>query len=133
MYNPDEKRELIMKHYSTPQFKKEIANSSIDHFSQQCVDELHIEINGNKITWDGIGCAVFQSSTDIFISKIQGSKKEEIIELIENYENMINGNGKEFDVEMLGKLLIFVDVKKHLNRLHCANMVSQAFNKHFIG
>ena len=133
MYNPDQKRELIMNHYSKPEFKNNDIKSNIDHFSQQCVDELHIEIKNDTVKWNGIGCAIFQSSTDIFISKIQGSSKENILELVEKYENMINMTAKPLDEKFLGKLLVFNDVKKHLNRLHCANMVSQAFKKHFMG
>ncbi|MCK5806941.1 MAG: hypothetical protein KAG91_00925 [Mycoplasmataceae bacterium] len=133
MYNPEQKRELIMKHYSTPTFKREEITSSIDHFSQQCVDELHIQLSKDEVLWSGVGCAIFQSSSDIFISKIQNSSKEEILKLVENYENMINDNGESFNEELLGELLIFRDVKKHLNRLHCANMISQSLNKHFMG
>lgn len=132
--NPNIRRELIMKHYSAPDNKEKIEKPNLSHYSNHCVDELHIkwEFSSNRlksIKWDGIGCAVFQSSTDIFINQIKNKEKNEILRVSIEYENLINNNGEFFDERNLGDLMIFKNVKSQLNRLNCANMISQLMIK----
>ncbi len=132
--NPNTRRKIIMKHYSNPQLKRKLINESFSHFSTQCVDELHIKwtFKDNvlkEVYWDGQGCAVFQASTDIFLLKSINKTKNEIIEISINYENMINQNKKIWSECLLGELVIFKNVKTQLNRLKCADMVSQAILK----
>lgn len=132
--NPNIRRELIMKHYSTPSFKNALSEADINAYSNHCVDELHISLTFNSnvlktAKWDGIGCAIFQSSTDIMLGLIIGKTKEEINYLLINYENLINQINEKVDEEAIGKLMIYSDVKAQLNRLNCANMVSQALIK----
>ena len=126
-----------MKHYSHPIHKKELERKDISKYSSQCVDELHIQFEWNgdilkTAKWDGIGCAVFQSSSDIFIGLMIGKTKKMIKNLVDNYENLINQNGKEYNKELLGELMIYQNVKAQLNRLNCANMISQAIIKNSI-
>ena len=128
------RRELIMKHYSTPHLKSTLKRNDIDAYSNHCVDELHIqwEFEGDilkKANWDGQGCAVFQSSSDIFLLLSIGKSKKEIKELAINYENLINNNNEIIDESMLKDLMIYKNVKTQLNRLDCANMISQAILK----
>ncbi|NQZ66334.1 MAG: iron-sulfur cluster assembly scaffold protein [Mycoplasmatales bacterium] len=132
--NPHIRRKIIMKHYSKPDLKEKLIKEDFSHYSSQCVDELHIKWrfdNGiiKEVNWDGKGCAVFQSSTDIFLSKIINKNRKEILEIAQNYENMINQNGQKWLESLLGELVIFENVKKQLNRLNCANMISQAIIK----
>ena len=128
------RREIIMKHYSTPDNKESIENPDLSHFSNHCVDELHIkwEFDDNVLKmakWDGIGCAVFQSSSDIFLNIIKNKNKDEIKKVALEYEKLINQSNEEIDLELIGDLQVFKNVKKQLNRLNCANMVSQAILK----
>ena len=128
------KREVIMDYYSTPKLKSKLESTDIDHFSTQCVDEIHIKWdfeNGKltKVNWDGVGCAVCLSSTDMFLEKTLNKSKDEILELAYQYENMINQNGQPYDENLLEKLLVYSNVKSQLNRLYCANMISQAIIK----
>lgn len=137
-YNdPTVRRDLIMKHYSAPILKKELEREDINHFSTQCVDELHIQWTFERgvlkeANWNGIGCAVFQSSSDIFLIQIINKTKEEILEIAQQYENMINQNKKGWSPEIIKDLAIFENVKAQLNRLNCANMVSQSILKKLI-
>lgn len=131
--NPNTRREVIMKHYSTPTLKSEIKRNDVEAFSNHCVDELHIEweFDSDKLKtakWDGKGCAVFQSSSDIFLELSIGKTFEEIKELANEYEKLINQDG-DVNEEMLKELMVFQNVKTQLNRLHCANMISQAILK----
>lgn len=127
------RREIIMEHYSKPKNKEIIEKADLSNFSNHCVDELHIkwEFDNNRVKtakWDGIGCAVFQSSADIFIDMIKDMPKEKVIELANAYEDLINQRDSG-DEQLLGDLMVFKNVKSQLNRLNCANMVSQAIIK----
>ena len=128
------KREIIMEHYSSPKLKTQIEKADVDHYSQQCVDELHIkwEFASDKLksaNWDGKGCAIFQSSADIFLGYAIGKTKEEIINLANKYEDMIHQRETNIDEEHLKELSVFHNVKTQLNRLYCADMISQAILK----
>lgn len=132
--NPNTRREIIMSHYSSPKLKDKLERNDLDAYSNHCVDELHIqwEFEGDRLKtakWDGVGCAVFQSSADIFLENAIGKTKDEIQELTIQYENLINQNGKEYNEELLGELMVFKNVKVQLNRLNCANLVSQVILK----
>lgn len=132
--NPNVRREIIMSHYSSPRLKSKLERNDLDAYSNHCVDELHIqwEFEGDRLKtakWDGVGCAVFQSSSDIFLETAIGKTKEEIQDLAVQYENLINQNGKEYDAVLLDELMVFKNVKVQLNRLNCANLVSQVILK----
>ena len=127
------RREIIMQHYLHPIYKQEILKPDVSYYSTQCVDELHIKWiwKDNKlmdIKWFGLGCAIFQSSSDIFVSLLIGKTKKEILNITIEYEKMINQN-KKFNEKILKELVIFQNVKLQLNRLNCANMISQLILK----
>ncbi|WP_131613840.1 iron-sulfur cluster assembly scaffold protein [Mycoplasma todarodis] len=125
------KRKIIMERYSKPIHKGEIQNAQIiERFSTQCVDKmkLFLQWEGDVLTdvkHDSVGCAVFISSLDLFLDYIKGKNKAQIAEIVKNYDVMINQSG-DYNKEQLGKLVIFDNVKTHLNRLLCANMISEA-------
>lgn len=131
--NIDTKRKLIMKHYNKPLFYKEFnEKADIVSYSNQCIDQFHIKWKFEnekliEVFWYGKGCAIFKSSVDIFLELILNKSKKEILNLAKEYEKMINQ--KPFNEKMMQKLIIFQNVKKQLNRLHCANMISQAIIK----
>ncbi len=131
-YNdPMVKRKIIMERYSNPVHKGEIEGvEMIERFSTQCVDKMKLFLKWENdilidVKHDSVGCAVFLSSLDLFIDYIIGKNKEEIKEIVKNYDTMINQSG-EYNKEQLDKLIIFDNVKTHLNRLLCANMISEA-------
>ena len=122
------KRELILENFNNPVNKgllndpsyiKEDKNNSscIDHFTI----ELKLEDNTIKdIRFDGEACAIATSSLSIGISKLIGKTKEEALNIIENYNNMIEG--KEFDKNLLEELSIYEDVSKQPARVKCATI-----------
>ncbi|MGY6171997.1 iron-sulfur cluster assembly scaffold protein [Candidatus Mycoplasma pogonae] len=130
----NQKRALIMKHYlsginrvgQVEQWK----NTNV--YSQNCVDnlELAIKIENNKIIdakFSGDGCAVFLASTDIFLENIKNKSLNQVEKILINYENLINQ--KPTDVINLNNLVIFNNVKTHLNRLECASIIIKATKK----
>ncbi len=131
-YNdPRQKRKIIMERYSKPLNKGTLENAEIiERFSTQCVDKTKLYLKWDidtliNIKHESEGCAVFLASVDLFIDYIKGKPREEIREFIKEYDNMINQTNK-YNAELLDKLTIFDNVKTHLNRLLCANMISEA-------
>ena len=122
------KRELILDNFNNPvnkgllndpSYLKEDKNNSscIDHFTI----ELKIEDNIIKdIRFDGEACAIATSSLSIAISKLIGKKKEEAINIIENYNKMIEGNN--YDKDLLEELSIYEDVSRQPARVKCATL-----------
>ena len=127
------KRKLIMKHYENPLFYKHFKEKAdISAYSKQCVDQMHIKwkfVNDKliKVSWYGKGCIIFKASVDIFLELSLNKSKKEILNLAREYEKMINQ--KAFNEKLVQKLIVFENVKKQLNRLYCANMISQAIIK----
>lgn len=122
-----------MKHYSQPINKRELQGETHDTYSNRCVDELHLTtvMDGDKIkdiAFQGQGCAVFLASTDIVIDLIKGKTLSEAKEIIASYENMIAQQG-EYNSEILGEANVFDNVKTHLNRLDCAQMIARGVRK----
>lgn len=124
----DLKRELIIENFNNPVNKgltndpsyiKEDKNNSscIDHFTI----ELKIEDDIVKdIRFDGEACAIATSSLSIAISKLIGKTKEDAVNIINNYNKMING--EEFDKTLLEELIIYEDVSKQPARVKCATL-----------
>ncbi|MBQ3474920.1 MAG: SUF system NifU family Fe-S cluster assembly protein [Bacilli bacterium] len=120
------KRELILDHFNNPINKGLLNDSSYikeDKSNASCIDhftiELKLEDNIVKdIRFDGEACAIATSSLSIAISKIIGKKKEEALNIIENYNRMIAH--EEYDSSVLEELNIYEDISKQPARVNCA-------------
>ena len=122
------KRNLILENFSNPvnkglkndpnYIKMEKNNSScIDHFT------IELKINNNiieDIRFDGEACAIATSSLSIAIDKLIGKTKEEAINIINNYNKMIEG--KDYNKDILEELIIYEDVSKQPARVKCATL-----------
>ncbi|WP_036452815.1 Fe-S cluster assembly sulfur transfer protein SufU [Mycoplasma buteonis] len=140
-FNPDLARKTIMQHYMKPQHKAQLEEGKFSTtFSTTCSDKLELEINldeNNKITvaqFNGNGCAIFLASTDLFLDLIIGKTIAEAIELATLFNKFVNQEElSETQIEKLGSLWVFYNVKTHLNRVTCATLTSNQilndFNK----
>ena len=122
------KREIILDNYNNPtnrgllnkeDYKKCNRNSST------CIDNFNIELKLEDdiikdIRFDGEACAVATSSMSISINKLIGKTKKEALEIIDNYEKMINE--EEFDKELLEELIVFEDIHNQPSRKKCATL-----------
>ncbi|WP_339030354.1 Fe-S cluster assembly sulfur transfer protein SufU [Spiroplasma endosymbiont of Cantharis nigra] len=119
-------RQIIMEHYTQPDFKGLIENEkSIIKFqdSPTCADEINVQllIEGEKIVdarFDGNACAISTASTDILCSKLINLTRQEAQKQLFNYFNMIAGN--DYDEEILDELIAFWEINKQGNRINCA-------------
>ncbi|MGL5205426.1 MAG: iron-sulfur cluster assembly scaffold protein [Metamycoplasmataceae bacterium] len=135
-YNNDQKREMVMDYYLNPRKRKStdfpINNlKTYYHHSNNCVDEITlIQVDRNDYAFQGSGCAVFLASSEIFLEEAAKNDYKNINELSLSFEKLINQKDmNDIEKELIGKLTIFSNVKKHLNRVECALMITKVFEK----
>lgn len=129
------KREIIIDNYQSP-FHKGLTNKKeylkANTNNESCIDNIDIELkleNGiiTDANFDGEACAISTSATSIFLRKIIGKTKEEVEELIKNYENLINED--DYNEELLGDLMAYDEVYLQPNRKKCALLPVETINK----
>ena len=120
------KKEIIMEHYQTPIHRYNPNDDSyikINTKNASCIDDidLYIKLKDNvieDIAFSGEACAISISSTSIMISNLIGKTKEEAMEIIRNFENMIDE--KEYDHDLLKEANAYDEIYKQGNRKSCA-------------
>lgn len=138
LFSQTQKREIIMQHYLSPEFKRKIDDEhKIKKYGQACADYLEFNfdvVDGTiqNLYFDAKGCAFMVASTDLFIKLVQGKKIENVLQIIEKYEFLLK-NGHCDDLEILGELAIFDNVIQHPNRYYCATMLSSALKEKLNG
>ena len=126
------KRQIILDNYQDPYNKGLINDSSylsVNTSSESCIDNLDfmmkVEDNIIKdIRFDGEACAISTSAASIMINLLIGKTTEEAINILKNYQNMINED--EYDVGILKDLVVYDEVGKQPNRKNCVLLPSRA-------
>ncbi len=121
-------RQIIMEHYSTPYFKhqpKDYSYQKIHMHSDNCIDDIDVfvKLNGDivdDVCFDGVGCAIATSSTDIMCGLIIGKTKTEANYIIEQYFKMLQE--EEFDESVLDEAMVFINTSKQAARIRCATI-----------
>lgn len=129
------RREIILDNYNDPMNKGLINDDSYlkaNTKSDSCIDDLdfQMKVEDGKIVdihFDGEACAISTSASSIMIRKLIGKSIEEVKSILENYINMIDG--KDFDKELIGELIVYDDISKQPNRRNCALLPTVAFRK----
>ena len=96
--DPTLKREIILENYENPNNRGLVEDDSyikINTNNESCIDNLDImyKIENGIITdirFDGEACAISTSATSIMISSLIGKNKEEALDILNNYEKMID-------------------------------------------
>ena len=120
------KRTIILENYQNPKNRGLIEDKSYDLIntnSESCIDQIDLQIKVKDgivedLRFDGEACAICTSSTSIMINTLIGKKIEEALDIIDNFENMINE--KEYDEEIIGEAIVYSDIAKQPNRKKCA-------------
>ncbi|MFX4057987.1 MAG: Fe-S cluster assembly sulfur transfer protein SufU [Spiroplasma sp. hy2] len=126
-------RQIIMDHYSEPQYKgltKKPTVYSIHQASESCIDDIYLEliIEGNKIIsarFDGVGCAISTASSDIMAQELEEKTMKDGLAIIENYLAMVFD--KQYDKNKLNDLIAFINIAKQPNRIKCATIGVNGF------
>lgn len=124
--NEDIKRTIILENYQNPKNRGLIEDNSYDFIStnsESCIDQIDLQIkveNGivKDIRFDGEACAICTSSTSIMINSLIGMDINKALEIINNFQNMINE--KEYNEKLLGEAIVYSDISKQPNRKRCA-------------
>ncbi len=137
-YSNQEKQKIIFEAYSSNKYFNEnlnITESSVSDHSAVCVDDIVINFSfENDILksaeYKGVGCSIFKSSIVLMLDMFINKSKEEINSILDTYFNVINKSESTEEEEIkLEKLVVFKNVKVHLNRLECASIMYRAVKK----
>lgn len=132
---PALRREIMLDNYEHPMNRGLVNDDSyikINTNNESCIDNLDImyKIEDGKlvdIRFDGEACAISTSATSIMIKSLVGKTKDEIIRIVENYENMIDE--KEYDSNLLGELIVYNEIYRQPNRKKCALLPFESVKK----
>ncbi len=122
------KRALIIENYEKP-LNKGLLNDSTylreNKNNSSCIDNFDIELKMEDgkikdIRFDGEACAIATSSMSISIGILIGKTKEEALNIIENYQNMLEE--KPYDKDLIEDLNAYDDIYKQPARKKCATL-----------
>lgn len=133
--DPIVRREIMLDNYEHPMNRGLVEDSSyikVNTNNESCIDNLDLmyKIEAGRlvdIRFDGEACAISTSATSIMIKSLIGKNKEEILEILENYENMIDE--KEYDSDILGELVVYNEIYRQPNRKKCALLPFESLKK----
>ena len=123
------KRSIILDHYQNSNYRvRHDDDKSYCKFNSRnhsCIDniDVYIKMNGDKIediSFDGEACVISISSTSIMSELLSGKTIDEAIEIIRNYDSMIEEG--EFDRDLLEEAVVYEDVSKQPSRKKCATL-----------
>lgn len=132
------KRTIILDNYENP-YNKGLTNDSsfyvVNANNESCIDNLDLEIkieNGiiSDMHFDGEACAISTSSTSILLKLIIGKTIDEAINIINEYENMIDE--KEYNADILEEAVVYSDTYKQPSRKKCALLSYQAIKDYLL-
>ena len=120
------RRELILENNAHPFNRKTIDDDAfikVNSNNSSCIDNinLYIKIENDVITdfyFDGEACAITTSATSIMIQNVLNKELDEVLEFVNNYEKMING--EEYNSSLLKEANAYNEIYKQQNRKTCA-------------
>ena len=133
--NEDMKKIIILENYQNPKNRGLVEDDTykkINTNSVSCIDQIDLQLKIEDdvikdIRFDGEACAICTSSTSIMINRLIGKSKEEALEIISNYQNMIEE--KEYREDVLEEAIVYCDIAKQPNRKKCATLTWDGIRK----
>ena len=124
--DPNLRRSIILEHYQNPKNRgltDEEGYMRVNTNNDSCIDEIDLMIKIEDgiikdIKFDGEACAICTSSTSIMIDTLIGKTIDEVIDIYQNFSNMIDE--KEYNEEILEQAVVYDDIYKQPNRKKCA-------------
>ena len=125
----DIKRSIILDHYQNSSHRIRHDNDKsyckFNSRNASCIDniDVYIKMKDDKIediSFDGEACVISISSTSILSQMLSGKTIDEAIDIIQNYQNMIEE--KEYDEDILEEALVYEDVARQPSRKKCATL-----------
>ncbi len=136
--NPEMMREIIVDHYQNPRNFQEISDDryiTIHMDSASCIDDIYVHVlieDGivKDCKWHGKGCAISTASTSIMSELIVDKTEKEANDIMTEFNKMLAG--EDFDDEVLGEAICFMNVNRQPSRITCANISWRGLQKAFI-
>ena len=125
----DMKRSIILDNYQNPYHRlrhdKDNDYVKLNSRNVSCIDniDLYIKMRDDvieDISFDGEACVISISSTSIMSSMLSGKTIDEAIDIIRNYQDMIEE--KSYNKEILGEAIVYEDVARQTSRKKCATL-----------
>lgn len=123
------KRSIILDNYQNSYHRERHEEDrdycKINSRNVSCIDniDLYIKMNDDKIEricFEGEACVISISSTSIMCRLLEGHTIDEALNIIENYEAMIEE--REYQEELLEEAIVYDDVAKQPSRKKCATL-----------
>ncbi len=123
------KRSIILDHYQNSNYRvRHDDDKSYCKFNSRnhsCIDniDVYIKMNGDKIediSFDGEACVISISTTSIMSEILIGKTIDEALDIIRNYDNMIEE--KDYDKDLIEEAIVYEDVAKQPSRKKCATL-----------
>ena len=122
------KRSVILDNYQNSYHRVRVDDDNyftINSRNVSCIDniDLYVKVEENiikEIYFDGEACVISISSTSIMCRLLEGKTIDEAIEIIKNYDNMIEE--KSYDQDILEDAIVYDDVAKQPSRKKCATL-----------
>lgn len=124
--DPNLRRTIILDNYQNPMNRGLIDEEGyikVNANNESCIDELDFMIKIEDdvikdIRFDGEACAISTSSASIMIKTLIHKTVDEALNIINNYENMIDE--KEYNSDILEEANVYDEIYKQPNRKKCA-------------
>ena len=123
-------QELVLDHNNRPRNKRvmEDASNTADGYNPLCGDQVSVFVkveNGviADVSFQGVGCAISQSSASMMTQNVKGKPVEEAEALFELFHTMVTRDpSADFDGSSLGELEALAGVCAFPNRIKCASL-----------
>jgi len=133
-------RQVIMDNYKNPKNKGLIKTDDYVNMhlkNPSCGDDMYVSIKFEDgklvdVRHDGTGCSICCSSASVASELLKGKTKEEALNLINLFYEMVKGN-EEIDIEELDEAMAYKTVSQFPARIKCATLswkaIEQAINE----
>ena len=127
----NERRNIILSNYQDNTNRKDVDEDDyikVNSKNTSCIDNIniYIKINNNiieDIKFNGEACVIAISSTVTLIKNLINKDINDVLYIINNYEQMVEG--LDYDINVLNELLAFDDISKQPSRKICATLASR--------
>ena len=123
-------QELVLDHNNRPRNKRvmEDASNTADGYNPLCGDQVSVFVKWRNgviadVSFQGVGCAISQSSASMMTQNVKGKPVEEAEALFELFHSMVTRDpSADFDGSSLGELEALAGVCAFPNRIKCASL-----------
>ncbi len=123
-------QEVILDHHKHPRNFGRIANANrhAEGFNPLCGDRVTVYANVDTdtirdLSFEGNGCAICMASASVMTDELAGKSVDDAEHLFQEFHDLVTGESAESpDVDVLGKLAVFMGVREFPVRVKCATL-----------